>query len=181
MKILKIFRNLIVGIIAIVYFAFVIAMTILMLNINDFKLPQMGNTTVLPVRENVSSDKYNKGDLVLVEYRKLDKIQLDSEIFVYQPDKRGNVSIDMGIVGEIHIEEDAISFKNGAAYSMDLVMGEPVKVYSDVGTYLSIILSTWGFLFLILVPSLLIFIYELYVLIVEIKYGKDDLEDEPLT
>lgn len=178
MKVLKIIRNIFVSIIALIYFTFVIAMTILMLSINDFKVPQIGNTALLTIKEEISSDKYVKGDLVLVEYRKLDKIKVGSEIFVYQLDKRGNVSIDLGTISQVHLEDDAITFKNGATYSMDLVVGEPTKVYNEIGLYLSIILSSWGFLFLILVPSFLIFIYEFYVLIVEIKYGKDDFEDD---
>ena len=56
---------------------------------------------------------------------------------------------------------------------MDFVVGKKDKVYKNVGKYLSVIESKWGFLFIILVPCFFIFIYEIYALIVEIKYGAD--------
>ena len=34
--------------------------------------------------------------------------------------------------------------------------------------------SKWGFLFIVLVPCFLIFIYEVYALIIEIKYGAEE-------
>ena len=48
------------------------------------------------------------------------------------------------------------------------------KKYEKIGTFLSVVESKWGFLFIVLVPSFLIFIYEVYSLIIEIKYGKDE-------
>ena len=75
---------------------------------------------------------------------------------------------------QIYLEEDAIAFENGSNYSMEFIAGTPEKVYNDIGLYLGIIESKWGFLFIVLVPSFLIFVYELYSLIVEIKYGSDE-------
>ena len=57
---------------------------------------------------------------------------------------------------------------------MQFVAGTGEKVYNDIGFYLSIIESRWGFLFLVLVPCFLFFIYEIYALIVEIKYGAEE-------
>ena len=56
---------------------------------------------------------------------------------------------------------------------MDYVIGGSEKVYHEIGKYFGIVQSQWGFLFIILVPSL-IFVYELYAIIVEVKYGKPD-------
>ena len=78
------------------------------------------------------------------------------------------------LLGEVHEEEQAITYENGSNYSMDFVIGSAEKTYEKVGNYLSVIESKWGFLFIVLVPSFLIFIYEVYNLIVEIKYGADE-------
>ena len=64
----------------------------------------------------------------------------------------------------------------GAKISFDIkfVIGEKIKVIKHLGGFLSIVESKWGFLFIVLVPSFLIFVYEVYSLIVEIKYGADE-------
>ena len=57
---------------------------------------------------------------------------------------------------------------------MEFVAGVGTESYEHLGTALSIIESQWGFLFIVLVPCFLIFIYEVYSLIVEIKYGAEE-------
>ena len=59
---------------------------------------------------------------------------------------------------------------------MEFVAGRPQKVYEGLGIFLSVVESQWGFLFIVLVPCFLIFIYEVYALIVEIKYGDEEEE-----
>lgn len=157
-----------------VYFAFVIVMTILLLNFNDYGVTQFDNKSFIIIGDEISSENYKKGDLVVVEKNKMENLQIGQEIFAYKVDAKGNVNIDLGKIGNLYPEEDVVSFENGANYSMEFVAGTPNKVYNEIGTYLSIIESKWGFLFIVLVPSFLIFVYQVYSLIVEIKYGSDE-------
>lgn len=173
-KVLTAIKKIIIGIIAVAFFSFVIAMTLLLLNYNKYGVTQFGNTTIILIQDDLSSDNFKKGDLVLVESKKVANIAVGDEVFAYKLDSSGAVSIDLGVVGETHAADDAISFENGSTYSMEFVAGEASKVYNKVGTYLSIVESKWGFLFIILVPSFLIFVYEFYALIIELKYGKDE-------
>ena len=69
--------------------------------------------------------------------------------------------IQIGKVGEVYVEDNAIAFENGETYSMEFVAGIGTKSYEGLGTALSIIESQWGFLFIVLVPCFLIFIYEI--------------------
>jgi len=149
-------------------------MTVLLLNFNDYGVTQFGETSLIIIDEAISNDNYKKGDLVIVKNKKLEKYNIGEDVFAYKVDAKGNVSVDLGKVGNIYPEEDAISFENGSNYSMEFVSGTPDKIYNDIGTYLSVIESKWGFLFIVLVPSFLIFVYEVYALIVEIKYGADE-------
>jgi len=167
-------KSIILGILLTVYFIFVIAMTVLLLNFNDYGVTQFGETSLIIIDEAISNDNYKKGDLVIVKNKKLEKYNIGEDVFAYKVDAKGNVSVDLGKVGNIYPEEDAISFENGSNYSMEFVSGTPDKIYNDIGTYLSVIESKWGFLFIVLVPSFLIFVYEVYALIVEIKYGADE-------
>lgn len=178
MKIVKIIKKIIARTLMIVFFAFAIIMAVLILNRNDYGVTQFDDTSLLLIKEEISSDKYQKGDLVIVEGKRINNVNLGDELFVYQLDDSGVVRIDLGVVGQIHSDDDIVTFENGSAYDMDLVVGKPSKTYNKLGMYLSIILAPWGFLFVVVVPSFLIFLYQIYALIVEIKYGSDNATDK---
>ena len=175
-KILQKIKNFIVGVIGCIFFAFAISVTILLLNFNKYGLTQFGSTTLVMISDYITSDTFKKGDLVLVKSGKLTDLELGEEIFVYRIVSNNKVLVEVGKVGQIYPEEDNVAFENGDIFSKEFVIGTADKVYNKVGTYLSIIESKWGFLFIVLVPCLLIFIYEIYALIVEIKYGADENE-----
>lgn len=171
---MKKIKNILVGIIGLVYFVFVIINTVLMLNINKYGVTQFDDMTFVAIKSEISSDKYIKGDLVVVRKPKFGNIQIGDELFIYKIKKDGTPVIDLGIVGEVHEKDESVSFENGASYEMDYVIGSTEKIIHNLGNYFSIVQSQWGFLFIILVPSFLIFVYELYAIIVEVKYGKPD-------
>lgn len=174
MKVLNLIKSIIIGILMFVYFSFVIVMTVLLLNFNDYGVTQFGNTSLILINDEISNENYDQGDLVIVEKEKIEKYVNGQELFTYKVDEKGNVSIDLGKIGNIYPEEEAISFENGSTYSMDFIAGVPQEKHEKIGTFLSIVESKWGFLFIVLVPSFLIFVYEVYTLIIEIKYGKDE-------
>ena len=174
MKVVNIIKNILLGIFLVAFLTFAIAMTILMLNINDYGQTEFSNSTLIIIREAVSAEPYKKGDLVVVEKRTIDNIEVGEELFIYRTNREGQVNIDIGIVGEVHHEDNAVSFENGSTYAMRFVVGRADKVHEGLGTYLGLIQSRWGFLFLVLVPGYLIFVYQLYALIIEVKYGKNE-------
>ena len=171
MKVLNAIKKVVLGIIGILYFAFALVMTILLLNYNDYGVTQFGNASLVIINDEVANEKYDKGDLVIVESKKLEKLKVGDEIFTYRVDSKGAPHIQIGKIGEIYEEDEAISFKNGETYSTDFIAGMAKEKHPKWGTFLAIVESQWGFLFIVLVPCFLIFIYEIYSLIVEIKYG----------
>lgn len=174
MKVLGAVKKVIVSIILIVFFAFTITMTILLLNFNKFGVTQFDDTSLLIIKKGFTSEKYQKGSLVFVGQKEIPDYQIGEEVFVYHLDGHGGVNIQLGEVGQIHEEDKAITFSNGDTYSEEFIIGAGEKIYPEIGKYLSIVESKWGFLFIILVPNFFLFVYQLYSLIVEIKYGKDE-------
>lgn len=174
MKVLKIIKNIITGILLVIYFSFVVVMTVLLLNFNKYGVTEFGNKSLIIINDEISNDDYKKGELVIVKKDKLEKMEPGKDVFAYKVEADGSVNIDLGKIGNIYPEEDAISLENGSTYSMEFVAGTPIEKHEKIGTFLSIVESKWGFLFIVLVPSFLIFIYEVYSLIIEIKYGKDE-------
>ena len=181
MKVLQTIKKIVVGILGVAFFIFDLGMTILLLAYNDYGLTQFGSKTLILMTDNIYSENFNKGDLVVVESRGFtkglgyaDKIEVGDEIFATRVDAYGNVFIEVGKVGKLYEDENAIAFENGSTFDIKFVIGEAVDSYPTIGGILSIITSKWGFLFLVLVPCFLIFIYEIYSLIVELKYGGEE-------
>ena len=173
-KVFETIKKVFLGLLLAAYFVFVIAMTLMLLNFNQYGVTQFGKKSLIIIRDRVSNENYKIGDLLVVESMKLDEIKEGQEVFVYRVEHSGSVTIDVGNVDKTYSDENAISFENGATYSMDFVVGQNTKTYNDIGKYLAIIESKWGFLFIVLVPCFLIFVYQIYNLIVEIKYNKND-------
>ena len=179
MKKMNIVKKVLIGIVGFIFFSFVILMTILLLNYNEYGVTEFGDTSLILIKDKISSEKYVKGDLVLVKKKQIEDIKAGDEIFIYQVDDAKNtVHIDLGDIKSTNLEDEEIFFENGSAYHMDRSIGEATKVYNKIGGILSVISSKWGFLFIILVPSFLVFIYALYSLIVEIKYGKEEPKEQ---
>ncbi len=178
MKVLSKIKDIVISIILIVFFLFALAMTILVLNYNEYGLTQFGDKVLLVIEEDFSSDNYEKGDLVILQQKKLgstikNPIKVGDEAFAVRIAENENI-IELGVIGKVFENENEVSFENGSAYDMKFVLGTPYKVYKDIGSFLSVVNSKWGFLFIVLVPCFIIFIYQIYELIIEIKFGKED-------
>lgn len=173
-KVLETIKKILIGIIGTAYFIFALIMTILLLNFNDYGITQFGTKSLVIINDTIANENYKKGDLVIVEAQRVEDVEVGQEIFTYRIDSKGIPTINLGKVGEVYVDDDAIAFENGETYSMEFVAGVGTESYEHLGTALSIIESQWGFLFIVLVPCFLIFIYEVYSLIVEIKYGAEE-------
>lgn len=174
MKVVEVIKKIVFGIAGTVFFAFALAMTILLLNYNEYGVTQFGNKSLVIIDEDVSNDDYASGDLVVVSKVKVEKIEVGDTLFTYKIGSDRVPVIQIGTVGSVYVDDDAVAFENGENYSSEFIAGKEYKVYNNVGLFLSIIESKWGFLFIILVPCFLIFIYEIYALIIEIKYGDEE-------
>ena len=142
-KVLQKIKSFIIGVIGCIFFAFAISVTILLLNYNKYGLTQFGNTTFVIISDYITSETFKKGDLVLVKSEKVTDLELGEEIFVYRIINSNKVLVEVGKVGQIYPEEDAVAFENGDIFSREFVIGTSDEIYPEIGTYLSIIESKW--------------------------------------
>lgn len=177
MKVVEAIKKFVLGVVGVVFFVFALAMTVLLLNYNDYGVTQFGTKSLIIINDQVSNDDYLDGDLVVVSKVNLEKIEVGDTIFAYKLDSRGVPTIQIGKVGNVYLEDGAIAFENGETYSDKFIAGKESKIYNNVGLFLSIVESKWGFLFIVLVPCFLIFIYQIYALIIEVKYGAEAEEN----
>ena len=174
MKVLEKIKKIFIGIVIFVFSCFALLMTVLLLNFNDYGVTEFGDRSLIIISREISSENYKKGDLVIVEKIAYDTIKEGDEIFAYSVDSKQKANVEVGIVKDLYPKDKTIAYKNGAGFSQEYIIGKAIKTYSGIGVYLSFLESKWGFLFAVLVPCFIIFIYEIYALIVEIRYGEDD-------
>ena len=95
-KVFKIIKKIIITIIALIYFSFVLAMSMLLLNYNKYGVTEFNGTSLIILKEDVNNEKYEKGDLLVIQYKDIKNIQIGDEIFVYRIRDNKDVAIDFG-------------------------------------------------------------------------------------
>ena len=159
------------NLIIIIYIVFAIVVTMSLLTYNEYKISVIGDKSLIVI-DSDDTFKYKKGDLVIVGREGYEKAEKGDILFFYQnrgvkvaeiqkKDDFGESGVIYTIEGNFQVDqEDIIGTSNNE------------KVISKVGTVLKILQSKWGFLFLIVFPSLIAFLKQLYEFILEISNKK---------
>ena len=175
-------KKIIYNTLIILYAIIAIVVTICLLSINQYKVSEFDSTTLLIINTNNLKEKgFSKGDLVFVDTTQ--KQELGEDIFFHATSELGKTTIDIQklkdkqtsvVTGEVtYVLEDKEIPSN-------LAIG-PTKNSTRIaklGTILSILESKWGFLILIVFPSLLAFLYELWEFIANVRAASKEDEEE---
>ncbi|MCI6265675.1 MAG: hypothetical protein MR598_02365 [Erysipelotrichaceae bacterium] len=172
---MKKFLKIVGGILFIPYIVIVIVVTICLLNYNKYGVTELGNRTLIIVKDDALNPTYQKGDLLIVKKKENDNIQKEDYIFFYEQDKESKtVIINLAKVlntRKVTSRETTFTIEGNYEYSSEYVIGatKDTKVYHTLGSVLNILESRWVFLLVIILPILFIFLYELYEFILEVK------------
>lgn len=175
-------KRIIGNIIFIIYAIIAVFVTICLLSFNEFKVTEFGDSSWVIIDNNELEPNYNKGDLVIVN--KEDRIREGDTIFFYNTstDKVEVTLAEVTKVEKVSNSEYTYNLEGDYTISSEYVLGnaESTTVISKIGTVLGVLESKWGFLILIVFPSLLAFIYEITVVFSEIREGKskDELKED---
>ncbi len=166
-KVLKIIG----GILITIYFVIVIILTGLLLCYNDYKVSVVNGNSLIIIDD--KSDKYKSGDLVVFKKTLNSDVEVGDEIFFYEV-SNGIATINVGKVTKtetITDTESTFTVNGNHDISSESLIGktETAKCYSGLGKILSLLESKYGFLLLVILPTLIIFLYEVYRVIIEIK------------
>ena len=117
MKVLKKIKKVLLVTLGIVYFTFALFMTILLLNFNDYRVTVFGETSLVILKDKVSHEEYQKGDLVLVEAAAPENLQKGETVFVYKVDKMSKTAdINIGKVEEVY--DEYLTFRRIPAFAV---------------------------------------------------------------
>lgn len=145
----KIVFNIFIG----VYLITTILITYVLLSYNKYNIAEFNNSYLFA----------DKSNLMIVN--KDDNIKNGDDIYYYG----NNGKIKMGKVNSI--SDGVYTLDNEYALDNDSVLGNKnkAKSYAILGSIYSILTSKWGYLFIIIFPMLIAFVYEIYEIVKEIK------------
>lgn len=163
---------------------YVIFITSCILCRNKFGYTQFGDMTFVTVSEN--NEKFfmnNKaGDLLIIKNQQMN-LDVNDLIYYYVTVDEKYI-VRTGVIDSKSQDDYAALYvlrdDEGSSIASNRVIGKYVKTYHGKGAILDILESRVGFLFLVLLPILIVFIYQIYQLVIVAKYEvvEDDIDDE---
>ena len=160
----------------VIYSIIAIAVTVLLLSYNDYNCSEIGDYTVYIANNDLLEPEYEKGSILVIERASDRNVQVGDEIFLYKVINSSEYEVvtrtlerktqkGSHIIYEVSEEE---TYDN--SYFIGKV-DDTTVIGSPWGTILSILESKWGYLFCIVIVSLLLFLQEVFDLVIELKYG----------
>lgn len=173
-------KKTILNIIFVIYLVIAVFVTICLLSYNQFKVTEFGDYSLIIVTDDALAPDFNKGDLVIVD-KSIDVLPGDKAFFYDTYDRQ--IEIRLGEVVDLEKvteTESTFTFEGDRKISSEYVLGGKIStsVIPGIGSVLNVLESKWGFLFLIVLPALLAFFYQITVVISDIKNSKSDKEDK---
>lgn len=151
----------------VLYLGIEILVTVCLLNFNDQRVTVIGDTSWV-IADSDFSDEYKKGDLILVSKGTGEEVNEGDSIFFYNPSE--NYVINYAEVVRVNEFNGYYTYVVGNDYNVyfEYFVGKDATVFRGVGTILSVLQSKWGFLLLIILPTMVAIIFEIYAIIIEI-------------
>ena len=157
---------------------YVIVITTFLLFRNKYGYTEIGNTTFVPLQ--IDTAEYIKdgkeGNLLVV--KKTSNLNEGDLIYYYTTEEERYIvksdyikSVFNGDGNKLYTLND----ESGSTVVSNRVLGKYANQYAGFGTIFGLLTSKFGFLFLVLLPIMCIFIYQLYSLIMVLKYEKVEL------
>lgn len=176
-------KKVVIGVLITVYVLVAVALTACLLTFNDYKVSIFGDKSLIIVKNKEFEPNYKKGSLLIVTKNKNEDIKTNDEIFFYNAYKN-IVSISYSkVIKTEKITDTQTTYTITGDYdvSSDYVIGKAstTKVINNVGSIMSVLESRWGFIFMIILPIAVAFIYEIYVVVKEIVRPEEELKEKP--
>ena len=169
--------KILISIIEVLIIVYVIAITVSLLNKNKYGYTVFGDKTLVTINENNSAELslFKEGDLVIIDEAKYDNVEVGETLYYYDVVNQTYI-LKTGVVKEKNGDRtSAVYVMDGTkTVSSDKIVGEYNDVkYSNFGKVLDILESRFGFLLLVILPIFVLFIYQVYKMILLLKDGSD--------
>lgn len=164
------------AILFVIYSIIAIAVTVLLLSFNDYNCSEIGGYTVYIVKDDALEPEYKQGSILIVKSTSDKNLQVGDELFFYKIINSSEFEfVSRTLEAKKQQGRHTIYDVTGdETYDYTYLVGkaeDTTVIEGPWGTILSILESKWGYLFCIVIVSLLLFLQEVFDLVIEIKYG----------
>ena len=168
-KVLGLIKGLLVGLWALV----AILTTICLIAKNSYGVSEFGDYSLFNVDNKSLEPDFRKFDIVVTEKGYEDQYKVGDKVFFIMNNKETRSYINYGVIEDIDVNkgaQDTFYFSAGAV-SFDDIMGKANGsiVWHRYGAILALFESRWGFMFLVILPTLFAIVYEVYYIAIEVK------------
>ena len=173
----------ILSVLQIIIIIYVICLTTILLAKNKFGFTQLGDYVLTSIGSNDVNNIINteQGDLLII--KNTSDLNVGDVIYYYAVyDEKYIICSD--VVKSMQKDDFSALYTIDDQYNStvhsDKVIGKYTSKYHKLGNYFSFLQSRVGFLFFVLLPIMVVFIYQIYDFTIILKYGNenDDHDDE---
>lgn len=170
---MKVFGKVLLSIVEIIVIVFVVFITTCLLCRNKYGYTVFGKNTLMTIDDHNSAEvkDFNKGDLVIIKAVEYDQVKTGDVLYYYDVLnntyilKKGEVKEKQG-----NSTSSIYMMKDGSSISQDRMIGKYENhKYRNMGTILHILSSRFGFLLIVILPIFMLFIYQVYKMIMLLK------------
>lgn len=169
----KFFSNTLV----VIYAVFAIFITICLLSYNDYKVTEFGNYSLIIIDSNDIKGDFKRGSLAIVDMDEEPKV--GEKTFFYNTANKNEIALaEVKNKEKLSEKETTYTFEGNKLVSSAYIIGsvENTTAIPVLGTILGIVESRWGYLFLVVLPSLLAFLYEITKVVESVKNDRESSE-----
>ena len=150
----------------------------MLLSYNEYNCSEIGGYTVYIVNDDSLEPEYKQGSILLIKRTSDKNVQKGDEMFLYkvissQEFEFVERTLDSKLQQGNHVTY--VAAENGENYDSSYFVGKTSDTVciEGWGYLLSLLESKWGYLFCVVIVSLLLFLQEVFELAMEIKYGRE--------
>lgn len=157
---------------------FAVVMVSIVLMRNKYGYTQFGDNTLIMIDDmNITElTHYKSGDLLVVKGINYSDIDVGTELYYYDT-LNDQYIVRTGIVktktGDNRSALYTFEEKDNVSIASDRILGVYSSSHAKLGGVLNFLTSTAGFLLFVILPILVLFIYQIYHLVMILKYDKD--------
>ena len=173
-------KKILINLFIVIYAIIAIFVTVCLLSYNDYKVTVFGKYSLIIIDSNEIKGDYKKGSLVIVDGDV--EPNVGEKTFFYNVLGKNEITLaEVENKQTYKNQETTYTFDEDLLVSQSSIIGSTknTTVIPYAGTILAILESKWGYLFLIVLISLLAFLYEITKAIEDIRaYKKGDTDEE---
>lgn len=166
--------NIIWSILQVIIIIFVISITVFVLCKNKYGYTEIANYNFSYITNTDTKyiDNTNKNDLLIIKKNR--SIKQNDNIFYYDINKNKYVIRQSKV---IKIDSSSYYISDNTSIEKDKIIGKSYKTIPKLGGIISFLETKLGFILFIIIPLVIIFIYQIYKFISTIKEERNKLEE----